>query len=147
MSKITIINETNLSYKVIGEAIDLYLKWYKSETYSPGKTVITEFRELKTFYILKIKYLKENITFYIKEKESQMETTINFVKLELKHLTKNIIGKYIKDSNENEIVKVIDYYDHPVDPFNCVQLAQDYKNYGREIDDYLLLRDFEIQDE
>lgn len=39
MSKITIINDTNLSYKVIGEAIDLYLQWYKSESYSPGKTV------------------------------------------------------------------------------------------------------------
>ncbi|MDD4733986.1 MAG: hypothetical protein PHU05_03995 [Bacilli bacterium] len=74
-----------------------------------------------------------------------MNREIKFEKLELKHLNKNIIGKYIKDSNMNEFVKVINYYNHPTEPYNCVLLEKEYKNYGREIDDYMLLRDFDIE--
>lgn len=74
-----------------------------------------------------------------------MNREIKFEKLELKHLNKNIIGKYIKDSNMNEFVKVINYYNHPIEPYNCVLLEKEYKNYGREIDDYMLLRDFDIE--
>lgn len=74
-----------------------------------------------------------------------MNRKIKFKKLELKHLNKNIIGKYIKDSNVNEFVKVLNYYTHPEENFNCVYLEKKYKNYDREIDDYMLLRNFDIE--
>lgn len=71
-----------------------------------------------------------------------------FRKLESEDLLEktNIIGKYIKDSNKEEIVKVIDYTEHPSFPISIVILEKEYLNYGKWVDTDTLIRDFDIEE-
>lgn len=71
-----------------------------------------------------------------------------FRKLESKDLWEktNIIGKYIKDSNKEETVKVIDYTEHPSFPVSIAILEKKYLNYGKWVDTDTLIRDFDIED-
>ena len=62
-------------------------------------------------------------------------------KIELKHLNKNIIGKYIKDSNKDTFYKVIDYINGEME--YEVILENKLEN-GGSVDDSTLLRDYDI---
>lgn len=73
---------------------------------------------------------------------------MKFVKLELEDLSNNyIIGAYIKDSNNDKIVKVINYIEDDVLPIHWAILEKPYLNYGNKVDEDTLLRDFDIEDE
>lgn len=71
-----------------------------------------------------------------------------FRKLESEDLWEktNIIGKYIKDSNKKEMVKVIDYIEHPSFPISIAILEKEYLNYGKWVDTDTLIRDFDIEE-
>jgi len=58
----------------------------------------------------------------------------------------SIIGKYIKDSNKKEIVKVVNYTEHPSFPVSIAILEKEYLNYGKWVDRDTLIRDFDIED-
>lgn len=72
---------------------------------------------------------------------------MKFRKLESEDLVKeNIVGKWIKDSNKNVAVKVKDYYEHCCEPYNIVSFDNEYLNYGWTVDEYMLIRDFDIEE-
>ena len=73
---------------------------------------------------------------------------MNFRKLESEDLWDeiNIIGKYIKDSNKEEIVRVVNYTEHPTFPVSIAILEKEYLNYGKWVDADTLIRDFDIED-
>ena len=72
---------------------------------------------------------------------------MKFRKIELKDINKNIVGKWIKDSNKDIAVKVKDYYEHCCEPTHLVSWEQNeqYLNYGYYTDVDMLLRDFDIE--
>ena len=72
---------------------------------------------------------------------------MKFRKLENEDLYKNIIGKHIKDSNREDYVKIIGRTDDEYLPIMCVVVEGIYDGYGHTIDDDMLLRDFDIEDD
>ena len=72
---------------------------------------------------------------------------MKFRKIELKDINKNIVGKWIKDSNKYIAVKVKKYYEHCCEPTYLVSWEhnEEYLNYGYYTDVDMLLRDFDIE--
>ena len=71
---------------------------------------------------------------------------INYRPIESEDLDCNILdGRYIKDKDSKEKVMVVAYVENYDEPYSEAILDHDYLDYGDRVDEYMLLRNFEIE--